>query len=66
MVVGRDTRFDADLELEGDELVALGRRLREAYGADVDVPGWFEELDIDDLVTLTAGDVTDFVVWCLA
>ena len=59
------TSFDTDLELESDELVALGRRLREAYGPDVDVPAWFGELDMDDLVALTAGDVTDFVVWCL-
>jgi acyl carrier protein len=65
VAIARSTSFDADLELEGDDLVALGRRLREAYGPDVDVPAWFGELDIDDLVTLTAGDVTDFVVWCL-
>ena len=63
--VTRHSSFDADLEMEGDEIVLLGRRLREAYGPDVDVPGWFGELDIDDLVTLSAGDVTDFVVWCL-
>lgn len=63
--VTRHSSFDADLELESDQLVALGRGLRAAYGPDVDVPAWFGELDIDDLVTLTAGDVTDFVVWCL-
>lgn len=64
--VTRHSSFDADLELESDQLVALGQRLRAAYGPDVDVPAWFGELDIDDLVTLTAGDVTDFVVWCLS
>jgi len=63
--VSRHSSFDADLELESDQLVALGQGLRAAYGPDVDVPAWFGELDIDDLVTLTAGDVTDFVVWCL-
>jgi acyl carrier protein len=63
--VTRTTSFDADLGLESDQLVTLGRRLFEAYGPDVDVPAWFGELDIDDLVALTAGDVTDFVVWCL-
>lgn len=63
--VTRHSSFDADLELESDQLVALGQRLRASYGSDVDVPAWFGELDIDDLVTLTAGDVTDFVVWCL-
>lgn len=53
-------------ELDGGELVALGERLGAAYGPEVDVIGWFGELDIDDLAALTAGDVVDYVVWCLA
>jgi len=63
--VARSTSFADDVELESGELVSLARRLRETYGPDVDVPAWFGELDVDDLVALTAGEVTDFVVWCL-
>jgi len=63
--VTRHTSFGYDVELESGELVGLARRLRETYGPDVDVLAWFAELDVDDLVALTAGEVTDFVVWCL-
>ena len=52
--------------MDGGELVALGERLGATYGPEVDVIGWFGELDIDDLAELTAGDVVDYVVWCLA
>ena len=63
--VASGTSFGEDVELESGELVNLARRLRETYGPDVDVPAWFGELDIDDLMALTAGELTDFVVWCL-
>jgi hypothetical protein len=53
-------------EMDGGELVALGERLGATYGPEVDVIGWFGELDIDDLAALTDGDVVDYVVWCLA
>jgi acyl carrier protein len=65
VAIYRGSAFDHDVELDGSELVALGERLGATYGPEVDVIGWFGELDIDDLVDLTAGDVADYVVWCL-
>jgi acyl carrier protein len=63
--INRGSAFDHDVELDGGELLALGEQLGATYGPEVDVIGWFGELDIDDLVDLTAGDVADYVVWCL-
>lgn len=65
VAIARATTLSYDVELECDEFVTLAIRLRDAYGPDADVPAWFAELDVDDLVDLTAGEVADFVVWCL-
>jgi len=61
----RGTSLTYDAELESSELVRLGRLLGEVYGSEVDVLAWFGEMDVDDLIALTAGEVADFVVWCL-
>jgi len=61
----RGTSLAYDVELEGSELVTLGRLIGETYGPEVDVLAWFGEMDVDGLVALTAGEVVDFVVWCL-
>ena len=60
--LGMDTSFDADLQLESIEFVALAEQLLEAYGERVDFVAWMAEMELDEIVALTVGDVVRFVV----
>jgi acyl carrier protein len=60
------TSFDADLQLESIEFVALAERLLETYGERVDFVAWMAGMELDEIVALTVGDVVDFVVGSLA
>lgn len=55
------TRLEGDLQLESVELVALGELLRSRYGDGVDLPAFFAELDIDQIIGLTVGDVLAYL-----
>lgn len=56
-----DTSFDADLQLESIEFVALSEKLLEAYGEQVDFVGWLAELELDEIIALTVGQLVSFV-----
>lgn len=56
-----DTSFDADLQLESIEFVALAEKLMERYGAQVDFANWLAGMELDDIIDLTVGDVATFV-----
>lgn len=56
-----DTSFDQDLQLESIEFVALSERLLETYGEQVDFVGWLAEMELDDIIALTVGQLVDFV-----
>jgi acyl carrier protein len=60
------TSFDADLQLESIEFVALAERLLETYGERVDFVSWMAGMELDEIVALTVGDVVGFVVGSLA
>jgi acyl carrier protein len=55
------TELEGDLRLESIEVVALADRLRARYGEAIDLPAFYAELDIDQLIGLTVGDVVDYV-----
>ena len=55
------TRLEGDLQLESVELAALGELLRSRYGDGVDLPAFFAELDIDQIIGLTVGDVLAYL-----
>ncbi|GAA2601862.1 hypothetical protein GCM10010399_35780 [Dactylosporangium fulvum] len=59
--IGPATRLDGDLFLDSLELLALGERLATVHGPGVDLAGWVAGLDLDRLLTLTVGEVTDYV-----
>ena len=59
--VEMDTSFDTDLQLESIEFVALAEKLVECYGERVDFVGWLAEMELDEIISLTVGDVVDFV-----
>jgi acyl carrier protein len=61
-----DSSFSEDIELESIEFVALGEQLQLIYGEKVDLIGWFGELDLDEIVDLTVGELAEFIAACLA
>ncbi|HMQ25550.1 MAG TPA: acyl carrier protein [Acidimicrobiales bacterium] len=63
--VTMDTSFNDDLELESIEFVALAEELTERYGEQVDFVGWLADLELDALVTMTVGQLVEFVAGCL-
>lgn len=61
-----DSSFSEDIELESIEFVALGERLQLTYGERIDLVGWFGELDLDEIIDLTVGELAEFIAACLA
>lgn len=57
-----ETSFDADLQLESIEFVALSEQLLVTYGEQVDFVTWLAGMELDDIIALTVGDVVGFVV----
>ena len=58
------TSFNADLELESIEFVALAEKLQEHYGAAVDFVGWISKKQLDEIIALTVGDLVEFIASC--
>lgn len=58
------TRLEGDLFLDSLDLAALGALLRDRYGTAVDLVGYVAGLDIDEIIELTVGEVTDYVNRC--
>ncbi|RKN08434.1 acyl carrier protein [Streptomyces radicis] len=65
-VVGMDSRFADDLELESIDLVALAERLEERYGDRVNFAEFLADLDLDEIIALTVGRLVDHVAGRLA
>jgi acyl carrier protein len=59
--VTRDTTLNDDLALEGIEFVALAQRIRQTYGERVELTGFLAGLDLEQLTTLTVGDVASHI-----
>ena len=47
------TSFNADLELESIEFVALAEKLQLHYGDRVDFVGWISQKELDQIIALT-------------
>jgi acyl carrier protein len=60
-----DTTFGSDLELESIEFVALADRLRTEFGNRVNFVAFLSEKNVDDMVSLTVGDVVRYVAKCV-
>lgn len=56
-----ETSFDQDLQLESIEFVALSEKLLETYGEQVDFVSWLAEMELDEIVALTVGQLVAFV-----
>lgn len=55
------TTLDGDLELESIELTAASEVLQARYGASVDLAAHIAELDVDQIIAFTMGDLAAFV-----
>ncbi|MFD5319505.1 acyl carrier protein [Streptomyces sp. NPDC127098] len=63
--IDRDTTFHDDLELESIDLVTLSGALRERYGDRVNFATFIAELELDEIIALTVGELVDHVVGSL-
>ncbi|MEZ4238079.1 MAG: phosphopantetheine-binding protein [Myxococcota bacterium] len=61
IAIGPETSFSDDLELESIELVALAEQVQARSGAEVDFVGWLSNMELDQIVALTVGDVVERV-----
>jgi acyl carrier protein len=58
------TSFNADLQLESIEFVALAEKLQQQYGATVDFVGWISKKELDQIIALTVGELVEFIASC--
>lgn len=58
------TSFNADLELESIEFVALAEKLQQHYGEAVDFVGWISKKELDQIIALTVGELVEFIASC--
>jgi acyl carrier protein len=61
MTVTPGTTFSDDLGLESIEFVALADRLRERYGDRVDLVAFLGDMDIDEIMAMTVGQLVDHI-----
>lgn len=60
-----DTTFFEDLELESIDLVVLAGHLEARYGSRVNIAEFVADLELDEIIGLTVGQLADCVVTCL-
>ncbi len=59
-----ETSFNKDLELESIEFVALAEMLQDHYGEELSFVDWLSNKELDEIISLTVGDLVEFVVKC--
>ncbi len=59
------TRLEEDLQVESVDLLRVAELLRARFGERVDVLSHVTELDIDELIALTVGDLAGYVTRAL-
>ena len=64
--IGMDSRFYDDLELESIDLVALAGMLRQRYGDAVNFAEFIADLDLDQIIKLTVGELVEYVATALS
>ena len=63
--INMDTKFGSDLELESIEFVALASHLSTEFGDRVNFVDFLSAKDVDEIVSLTVGDIVRYVEACL-
>jgi acyl carrier protein len=62
--ITRDTSFQRDLQFESIDIVVLGSRLGARYGTVINFARFLSELELDQIISLTVGDIIDYVESC--
>jgi acyl carrier protein len=57
-----DSTFAEDVELESMEVMEIAEKLMEGYEGKVDFVAWFSDMELEDLVELSLGDLVEFIV----
>ena len=60
--VGLDSTFAEDIELESMEMMEIAERLMVTYEGRVDFVAWFADMELEQIIDLTLGQVVDFIV----
>ncbi|WP_257232705.1 phosphopantetheine-binding protein [Streptomyces sp. Rer75] len=63
--VAMDTRFTDDLELESIDLVTLAGTLQDRYGQEVNFAEFVADLELDEIIGLTVGQLVEYIVRCI-
>jgi acyl carrier protein len=63
--IDADSSFSEDIEIESIEFVALAEALQTTYGERIDLIAWLGELDLDEIIDLTVGELAEFIGACL-
>jgi acyl carrier protein len=61
-----ETSFSDDLALESIEFVELSERLQEHYGERVNLVAFIADMEIDDIMAITVGQLAGYVEGQLA
>lgn len=59
--VTMDTTFSDDLAVESVEFVALAEKLQDRYGERVDFAALIAEMELDEIIGMTVGQVVRYV-----
>ncbi|ATL80552.1 MULTISPECIES: acyl carrier protein [Streptomyces] len=60
-----ETRFTEDLELESIDLVTLAGSLEARYGRQVNFAEFVADLELEEIIDLTVGQLVEYVVRCV-
>ncbi|MFE3055845.1 acyl carrier protein [Nocardia sp. NPDC059239] len=60
------TTFSDDLAMESIELVALGEKLEQRYGEQVNFVEFVADMDIDEIMGMDIGGLVAYIERCLA
>jgi acyl carrier protein len=63
--VGLEKTFNDDLALESVDFVALSTALQQRYGQRVDIAAFIMDLDLEQMIELTVGDLVSFITTSL-
>lgn len=61
-----ESTFSDDLAVESVEFVALGQKLQQRYGDNVNFVAFVADLDIDQITEMNVGTVVAYIERCLA
>jgi len=56
-----DSTFAEDIELESMEMMEIADKMIQKYDGKVDFVAWFANMELDEIIELTVGQVVDFI-----